>query len=250
MINDLVRNASIVLQDIEIFGADGLGNLLRDGLGTSWLAMSLFANPIPGLWGTLRGRPQGPQKHVIKFNQNRKDIDSHLHPLHLPGFSRRLTRTSVRCSSGISVSFAPWNLGMTSCTYCQFDLIFSFINYRSWVAGWSYHRSCDDFTGAPRDTSDAGKRNRIVGNNTHRMAETQRLDIEESEDLFALEELQWRDISCIAQGSTSVNPYFATCRIGHCDRNVWMCRYGGKMVVHTLDDLAEDTGSRWHFVEL
>jgi hypothetical protein len=36
-----------------------------------------------------------------------------------------------------------------------------------------------------RDTSDAGKRNRIVGNNTHRMAETQRLDIEESEDFVA-----------------------------------------------------------------
>lgn len=32
MVNDLVRNASIVLQDIEILGADGLGDLLRDGL--------------------------------------------------------------------------------------------------------------------------------------------------------------------------------------------------------------------------
>lgn len=34
MFNDLVRNASIVLQDIEIHGAGGLGNFLRDGLWT------------------------------------------------------------------------------------------------------------------------------------------------------------------------------------------------------------------------
>lgn len=32
MTNDLVRNCSIVLQDIEILGTAGLGNLLRDGL--------------------------------------------------------------------------------------------------------------------------------------------------------------------------------------------------------------------------
>jgi hypothetical protein len=39
VVNDLVRNASIVLQDIEILGAGGLGDLLRDGLCTAWLAM-------------------------------------------------------------------------------------------------------------------------------------------------------------------------------------------------------------------
>lgn len=34
MTNNLVRNCSIVLQDIEILGAAGLGDLLRDGLPT------------------------------------------------------------------------------------------------------------------------------------------------------------------------------------------------------------------------
>lgn len=32
MTNNLVRNCSIVLQDIEILGAAGFGDLLRDGL--------------------------------------------------------------------------------------------------------------------------------------------------------------------------------------------------------------------------
>lgn len=32
MTNNLVSNCSIVLQDIEILGTTGLGNLLRDGL--------------------------------------------------------------------------------------------------------------------------------------------------------------------------------------------------------------------------
>jgi hypothetical protein len=32
MVNDLVRNAAVVLQDIEVLGATGLGDLLCDGL--------------------------------------------------------------------------------------------------------------------------------------------------------------------------------------------------------------------------
>lgn len=32
MVNDLVRNAAVVLQDIEVHGTGSLGNLLRDGL--------------------------------------------------------------------------------------------------------------------------------------------------------------------------------------------------------------------------
>lgn len=38
MVDDLMGNASIVLQDIEVLGAAGLGDFLRDGLCLS-LAM-------------------------------------------------------------------------------------------------------------------------------------------------------------------------------------------------------------------
>lgn len=45
MVNDLVRNAAIVLQDIEILGAAGLGNLLRDGLW-AYILVSYPCSPI------------------------------------------------------------------------------------------------------------------------------------------------------------------------------------------------------------
>lgn len=36
--------------------------------------MSLFADPIPGLEGTLRKGSQGPQGNVVEFNQKSKTL--------------------------------------------------------------------------------------------------------------------------------------------------------------------------------
>lgn len=58
MTNDLVRNCSIVLQDIKILGTGGLGNLLRDRL---WAYISVSYVPVcqsnPGYARDLAGLP-------------------------------------------------------------------------------------------------------------------------------------------------------------------------------------------------
>lgn len=82
MIDDLMRDPAVILQDVVVFGAGGAGDAFRDGL-------------FP---------PTEDQ------------------PRHIPAPVRRSrdeggggTKISRSCSSGISVSFAPWCLGITSC---------------------------------------------------------------------------------------------------------------------------------------
>lgn len=70
----LVRAAPVVLQDVVLVGAGGLDELLGDWLGRV---------SVVGLSFSYVG-------------------------------GRRRTRISARWSSGMSVSFSPWCLGMTS----------------------------------------------------------------------------------------------------------------------------------------
>ena len=115
MVNDLVGNATVVLQDVEVLCARSLCDGLCDGLR---MIMSTY------------------------------DVLFVL---------RKRTRISCNWSSGISVSFAPWCLGMTSC--CRvLDMMLSRIK-----------------THVPKQT--------------HSMTVTQRVDIEKGKGLVALEEL-------------------------------------------------------------
>lgn len=80
MTNNLVRNCSIVLQDIEILGAAGLGNLLRDGL-PAYISVSYVPvrQSSSGYVRDLAGFPPRlkPRKvlvAIIEFNQRLKKL--------------------------------------------------------------------------------------------------------------------------------------------------------------------------------
>lgn len=73
--NLLMGKLAVILQDVVVLGARSNGDLLCDGLRGN-VSRLLFLQWIPGESG--------------------------------------LTRSSVRCSSGISESFSPWCLGITS----------------------------------------------------------------------------------------------------------------------------------------
>lgn len=145
MIHNLMRYAAIVLQHIEVLRAADLRHLLRDGL----LSQNDLVSVAP-----LRDHP-GPR--------NRRSIQ---HRARDDGFNQR-TRTSVRCSSGMSVSFAPWNFGMTSC-----------MAGRGLLAAIS-------FRGVYM----------LLGDASYCVAAAQRLDVEKSEDFLAFEELEGGDVS-------------------------------------------------------
>jgi len=83
MINNLMRNPSVILQDIIILGAGGDGETFGDGLFPSCVSQTY---PVA----------------VIEVLEGRA------------GRGGRGTRISRNCSSGISVSLAPWCLGITS----------------------------------------------------------------------------------------------------------------------------------------
>jgi hypothetical protein len=81
---------------------------------------------------------------------------------------------------------------------------------------------------------------------THSVAAAERLDIEEGEDLLALEKLQGGNITCIAIGILA-----GTCggRDRDRDRGRQARLHGFRGCIGrrpTLDDLAEDTSSRRH----
>lgn len=82
MIDDLVGVPAVVLQDIVVLGAGGYGELLADGLVEGKVQASVWVPWSQGVGGIGGWR----------------------------------TRTSASESSGMSVSFAPWCLGITSWT--------------------------------------------------------------------------------------------------------------------------------------
>lgn len=117
MVDNLVSNAAVVLQDIEIFCATCFGNLLGHGLPeittVSLLLLRIRSGRDPVTWGGQGSEsvdliPQGPQRRA-------KGIEGRVTQNSARVFFRSSrTRSSLRSSSGISVSFAPWNLGITS----------------------------------------------------------------------------------------------------------------------------------------
>lgn len=118
------------------------------------------------------------------------------------------TRSSARSSSGISVSFAPWNLGMTSCYRVAvshhaffFYLCYLYRCYRSSglrcrmpnimisnLMGYTETRTLQ--------CVGRGKRHW-----TYRMATAQRLNVKEGKDLAALEELERGDFTYLEGAS-------------------------------------------------
>lgn len=110
-------------------------------------------------------------------------------------FNSSLTKTSSKSSSGMSVSLAPWNLGITSCfphpsVLCdQLCLSCNFSESNEIVR----HFNCGcAVSRRPRPRVVRGKNTA----KTNRMAATKRIDIKESEDLVALEDLEGGDITC------------------------------------------------------
>jgi hypothetical protein len=188
MIDDLMRDPAVILQDVVVFGAGGAGDAFRDGLFPPTEHQPGHIPHRTGLFEALEGRGEG-----------------------------EVTKISRSCSSGISVSFAPWCLGMTSC-----------VDYSIRIACNSKHRTyppsnspvfCSCLCTSP---TLSGERRREqsrpppegMGTNqgangprggrvimekrreTYGVPTTQRLDVEEGEEVRRFEELEGGDFSC------------------------------------------------------
>lgn len=101
-------NRAVVLEDVEVLCIGSFCELLCDGLfdtNHAWLARSAFErSEAAGKTGSPCNGLLARSSGAVTLFKASPVRGGWLH-----------TKTSLRYSSGISVSFSPWNLGITSC---------------------------------------------------------------------------------------------------------------------------------------
>lgn len=160
MIDHLMCDPAVILQDVVVLSANGFCE--RFGYGLGWWISVRNRRPLPLLLLLLFRRWYG---RVVRRGGEG-------------------TMSSLKLSSGMSVSFAPWNLGTTSCI-CGFGQFLFPFSVRCILLGLLL-----GLIGLLEVKFGDG-----WGTGAYSVALAQRLDIQEGKDFVGFEEFERGDIA-------------------------------------------------------